>query len=160
MKLNSILFQKKQLEDMCFVDWQIIRHASPVLDLVYNIFNSTDKDFRQKEYQNLIAHYHRTLSEHIRRLGSDPDTLYPWTILQQHLKKFGKYAFVMCPVLLPMMVADAKDIPDMNEIAAKMANKEEDFGFAMTYSDDATEQKYRQRINDVFTDLVELGYWN
>lgn len=58
-----------------------------------------------------------------------------------------------------MLVADDKDIPDMNEIAAKMASHNEDIGFALNYSNNTTEQKYKERITDVFNDLVDLGYW-
>lgn len=155
-----ILFQAKKLNAVSFVDWQIIRYASPVLDLHYNIFNSTDQAFRQKEYHNLIAHYHRTLSAQIRRLGSDPDKLYPWSVLQDHLKKFGKYAFLMCPILVPMLVADAQDIPDLDEIVSKMNTNDSDIGFALSYTNNRSEQIYEQRITDVFTDLVNLGYWN
>lgn len=146
------------MKDLCFIDWQINRYASPVLDLLYNIFTSTDKDFRQKEYHILIAHYHRTLSVQIRRLGSDPDTLYPWTVLQQHLEKFGKYAFFLSPLVVSMLVADAKDIPDRKNEAEQ--NEYEDRVFEIKYSDEASEQKYTRRITDVYTDLVELGYWN
>lgn len=145
---------------MCFVDWQVIRVASPALDLHYNIFNSTDKEFRQAEYHNLMAHYHKQLSAMIRRLGSDPHTLYPWADFQRHLKQFGKFAFLMSPLLVPMICADAKDIPDMDEISAKLANNDDDVGLINQNCDAETQRKIAKRINDVFTDLVGLGYWN
>lgn len=153
------ILQGKELNDVCLVDWQIIRFGSPIVDLVYNIFNSTDKEFRQREYHNLLIHYHKQLAAMIRRLGSDPDILYPWSEFQRQQKTFGKYAFLMCPMLLPMIVADVKDIPDMDEVVAKMVNNE-DVELISPNFDEETLRKMSKRINDVFIDLVELGCWN
>lgn len=143
---------------MSFIDWQVARFGSPVLDLHYNLFGCTDRAFRQAEYQKLMQHYYESLSAQIRRLGSDPDALFTFDDFQCHLKKFGKFAFVMGPAMVPMMLADAKDIPNLDEMSEKMSD-EENVDLVKGF-DNKTQIEYNKRINDLLEDLVDLGYWH
>lgn len=160
MEIRFIFFtQTDNLEDVCFVDWQIIRYCSPALDLLYNIFTSTDGEFRKKEYQNLLKHYHHTLSAAITKLGSNPRKLFTLADLQYHMKKFGKYAFLMCPLLIGVMLADPKDIPDLDALSEELANETDNLELVRGF-DEETQRKYEIRIRDLVADLVELGYYN
>lgn len=53
--------------EVSFVDWQITRHASPVLDIAFFIFCSTSKELRDTHYDQFLKTYHESLSDHIRR---------------------------------------------------------------------------------------------
>lgn len=67
---NNILYQHNGKDHpvlACFIDWQIARYASPVLDIVHFLFNCTTKQMRDKHYDNLLKIYHETLSYHILR---------------------------------------------------------------------------------------------
>lgn len=138
------------------VDWQISRFGSPALDLHYNLFSSTDKKLRDKEYQNLIKYYHQSLSDIVRKLGSDPNKVFPFDELQKSLKKAGKFAFVFSPILTQIMLADSKDIPDLDEMSAAMSTEDVEFvrGF-----DEKTQLYYNERMNDLMSDLIEYGYY-
>lgn len=96
--MNKYLFafqpQSNRTKHVCFVDWQVIRFVSPVTDLLYAIFIGSDKDFRRKEHQRLIKFYYDTLSTQIRRLGSDPNNVYPYSVFQEHLKRFAVIIFI------------------------------------------------------------------
>lgn len=67
---NNIMFKydenKKPIE-ICLLDWQIARSASPIHDIVYLMFNCTTKELRDKHYDNFLKLYHDNLSAHIRR---------------------------------------------------------------------------------------------
>lgn len=140
------------------VDWQLARFGSPVLDLHYNLFCVSDKKLRDKEYQNLMKHYHQSLSDIVRKLGSDPDKLFPFGEFQESLKKFGKFAFVMAPILTQIMLADPKDVPDLDEMSVAMSNEGEDVEFVRGF-DEATQLHYNERISDLMSDLIEYGYY-
>lgn len=53
--------------EICFIDMQMSRYASPVIDLIYFIFTSTTKQMRDIHYEYLLKTYHDQLSAHIRR---------------------------------------------------------------------------------------------
>lgn len=144
---------------MCFVDWQVVRYCSPVIDLHYNIFATTDGELRRKEYKNLMKHYYRSLSTNIRRLGSDPDKLFPASAFEEHLKRFGKFAFMMSPMVVSVMLADPNDVPDLDELSSDVASGKDGVDLISGLNDE-NRPIYRKRMNDVFTDLVDLGYWN
>lgn len=130
------------------------------MDLHYNIFTSTDHEFRQKHYKNLTEHYYKILSESIVKLGSDPAKLYTFDNFQGDLKKFGRFAFIWGPMLIQMMLVDAKDIPDLEELSKDMANNEKHVDIIKGFNPE-TQIKYNKRINELLTDLVDYGYyWN
>lgn len=105
-----------------------------------------------------MKHYHTTLSNSIRRLGSDPEQLFPFADFECHLKKFAKFAFLMGPVMVQMMLTDPKNIPDLDTLSENVANGEEPTDFFKDL-DTETQKIFNQRVNDLFTDLVELGYY-
>lgn len=67
---NNIMFRfdgsGKPIE-ACFLDWQISRYSSPVIDIVYFMFSCTTKALRDKHYDSFLRTYHDSLSNHVRR---------------------------------------------------------------------------------------------
>lgn len=49
------------------LDYQISRHSSPIIDIVYYIFCCTTKEIRDVHYEQFLKIYHDTLFKHIRR---------------------------------------------------------------------------------------------
>lgn len=151
-------YQRDDLKDVCFIDWQVTRFASPVIDWHHCIFGCTSATFRRANYQQLMQHYHSTLSTHIRGLGSDPEALFTFDDFQDQLKKFGKYAFVLAPVVVQHNFTVADNIPEFDEMIKKMSTEE--FDLVKKAFDDKTQKEYIQGENDLLEDLVQLGYWN
>lgn len=52
------------------IDWQISRHTSPIIDIVYFMFCCTTKELRDQHYDSLLKIYHESLSNHIQRYKS------------------------------------------------------------------------------------------
>lgn len=69
------------------VDFQTIQGASPVVDLLYFIFTSSDEDFRQEYYDKLINHYYTELSAALKRLNLDPEKIYSRDDYDRELKE-------------------------------------------------------------------------
>lgn len=142
---------------MCFIDWQVVRVGSPAIDWHHcSIGWATDETFRQSEYQQLMKKYHITLAAQIRRLGSDPDTLFTFENFQSQVQKFGKYAFTFGAGFIQQQLADPKDIPDLDEMSEKMADQKVDLvaGF-----DEDTQREYNKRLNGLYKHLDACGYW-
>lgn len=126
---------------MRFVDWQVIRYVSPAIDLCNNIFTSTDKALRDKEYLNLLKHYHDSLSRTIRLLGSDPEELFTFDNLLDEMKKCGTYALLVVPMHIQIAAADKGQKENENDSAN-------------------ADEEYARKVNEIIGDIVDLGYFN
>lgn len=120
--------------------------------------SATDKAFRQSEYENLMRHYHRSLSEAIRRLGSDPDQLFSYDDFQNELKRFGSFAVLMGTYVMEMIVANVEDTPDLDKVSEELKSNGEQTLNLYGVMNDQQNREYDQRINDLFDDCMEMGY--
>lgn len=66
-----------QPKDILFVDLQLSRYGSPVNDLIYFIFSSTEYSIKVKEFDYMIKYYHRELVKNLKLLkySKAPPTL-------------------------------------------------------------------------------------
>lgn len=148
--------QKGDLKGMCLLDFQLARYTPPVLDLLYNIFSSTDKEFRAKHYDELLETYHTSLCNMIEKLGSDPKKLYTMDDLKQQMRKYGAFALLCGPMLIQIKVARAQDIGNLDEYA-KLVNDGHEADLINGYDED-TQIEYEKLINGLVDDLVSYGY--
>lgn len=51
------------------IDFQMVHAGSPVLDLCYSLFSSSDISMREKEFDYLLQYYHEQLSTILQKLG-------------------------------------------------------------------------------------------
>lgn len=63
----NYLKQDKKPSDIRFLDFQIMRNASPVCDLVYYIFGCTTKYLRDEFYGEFLDVYYAELSSYMLR---------------------------------------------------------------------------------------------
>lgn len=150
--------QKQQVDAVSIVDWQIAHYSSPVLDVLYQIFTSTDKPFRDQHYHKLLHAYYASLSENIRKLGSDPNKLYTYENFQDQLRKFGDFVLFGGPGIIQQKLAKEEDVADMDEYA-KLIEKGEKAHLIKPF-DGQTQLEYSTLINGLVTDLVNYGYVN
>lgn len=131
------------------------RYTTPVLDIVYFIFTSTDKQLRTEQYENLIRIYYEHLSQHLTRLGSNPEKLFTFNDLLDQLKRFGRYGLVMATMLIPMVTTETKDIPNMDELSEQI-HRGDTFDGTMIKEVNIA---YKDRMSDVIRDTLSLGYY-
>ncbi|XP_070495614.1 uncharacterized protein [Chironomus tepperi] len=161
---NNVLFKYDKNEtpnDLRILDFQIIRYASPVCDLMYYIFCCTTKSLRDKHYQEFLNVYYDELCSFISRLGSNPEKLFPRQTFEKHLKEFGKFGLIMAMIVLPIFTSDASDIPDMDELAEnlkKIGESEQVDKEAFKFTTEKTFDKYADRMIGVCDDMYSLGY--
>lgn len=138
------------------VDWQLTHYSPPVIDLLYNIFSSTDKPFRDQHYEKLLKTYHSSLSQTTRKLGSDPNRLYTYENLQMQMQKYSDYALLLTPMIIALRVAKANDVFNLDDYA-EMLERGEDADILGQF-DDETQHEFSRQINGLVTDLVDYGY--
>lgn len=128
-----------------------------MLDLLYNIFSSTDKEFRAKHYDTLLKTYYSSLCNIVEKLGSDPKKLYTFENLQTQMRKFGEFALLSGPMIIQIKVANAKDILNLDDYAEQVEKGNSSADLIGEY-DENTQEEYSDLINDLVTDLVNYGY--
>lgn len=137
------------------IDYQVSRYTSPALDVLYFLFTSTDKGLRWEHYDNFIRIYHKNLSEHLTRLGSNPDKIFTLNNLLGQLKKFGKFGICMTAMVIPMISAEGKDIPDLDKTAESLQDGKGFEGFDQNDNN----LIYKSRMSAVIRDIIRLGYY-
>lgn len=147
------------------LDYQIARYVSPVIDLVYFIFASTDKPFRDAHYKELLKIYHSTLSKLLERLGENPEVVFPFEALEKQLKKFGRFGLIMAFMLIPTMNIQSQDVPDLDEVAKDMKDDVENPDPEKMKKILSRNEQFmkgadmlRAKLRDVTLDMAKLGY--
>lgn len=156
---NNFMFHYDELgnvDDVRLLDWQIIRYLSPVTDLVYFIFTCTVKELRDEYFELFMDVYHETLSSYIKRLGSDPNKLYPRDVFDSHLKRYGRFGLVLSVFCIPIFTSDPDDSPDLDEFAKTLGDPSE--SSENKFISSKTADKYAERMKGVLEDMNRLGY--
>lgn len=108
---NNIMFKYdpyRRVEDVKLIDFQTLRYASPVLDLVNFIWTSADEDVRTNRQRELYQVYLLTLNATLERLGceerlSEEEFLHDLTNAQD-------WAVVMICCAFPVIVSNAERV--------------------------------------------------
>lgn len=145
------------MESICFVDWQIIRYASPATDFIYNLCGTSDTETRTKHFDDLKREYHDQLSSNVRKMGSNPEKVFPYEAFEEEIKLSGVIGLLMAPIITEIALVEAKDITNLDEMFENLANgKQEQIALIQGLGVDA-QLKFEKRINECVRDLVNMG---
>lgn len=140
------------------LDWQVVRYASPVLDISYFIYQCTDSALRAQHFDNLIQGYHIALRKQVELLGSDVNQILPFTALLREMKSKAKFALSTALFIIPMLCTPNAELPNMDELVESFTKgevNENDEMFQMTTN---TELIYKQRMSGIVRDMHRKGY--
>lgn len=156
---NNFLFKSShgKHNEIVFIDWQISRYSSPVLDLVYFIFCCTDKDTRDEYYTSLIQFYHESLYKLLQKFGENGNNYFPYTKLEEHLKMFGRFGLLMSLCLVPFTTIPPEELPDMDKAMEEMVSNNNG-DIAMLKAAEKNSERVESRIRDIVLDMENYGY--
>lgn len=143
---------------LCLLDWQVVRYASPVLDICYFLYLCTDSALRAQHFDNLIQGYHISLRKQVELLGSDVNQILPFTALLREMKTKAKFALSTALFIIPMLCTPNAEMPNMDELVETLAKgdiSEDNEIFKMTSN---TEAIYKKRMSGVIRDMHKKGY--
>lgn len=89
-------------------------------------------------------------------MGSDPEKLFSFNLMQEHLQKFGKFGFILATVVLPLLGTDKGNGLNIDGIADNTGNHEDSQIFDSFYKN--SKNKFNTRLRDVAIDMIQLGY--
>ncbi|KAG5670236.1 hypothetical protein PVAND_000513 [Polypedilum vanderplanki] len=142
--INNMMFRyddNGKPNEVCLFDFQLIRYASPVLDIIQYIFTSTTKALRDEFYDEFLDIYYETFSNFLKKLDSDPVKLFPRYIFDEHLKRFGKYGLFITNLVMPVITNETEFL-ELGEVAQNL----KDNNFIVS-------QRYEERMLEIFEDI-------
>lgn len=89
------------------------------------------------------------------RLGSDPEELFPFSLMQLHFQKFAKYGLILAAIVLPIITAERGIAIDLDQIANDNLTHVDMFD---TFISENSRSKFNKRMRDVVVDMIRLGY--
>lgn len=90
------------------------------------------------------------------RLGSDPENLFSFKMMQDHFRKYARFGLIMASMLLPMITSDSGSPVDMDGLSDAIKNGEEiDANIFVSVE---SLNRLNKRLRDVVADMVRLEY--
>ncbi|XP_059482611.1 uncharacterized protein LOC132200863 [Neocloeon triangulifer] len=161
---NNMLFKYDNEEKpiaCSMVDFQISRCASPVLDLLYFLFTSTNQALRRAHMFDLLEHYLREGKRALALRGvTDPPPSYFYSSvdeLHKDILRAKACGFLFACVVLPIVIADESQVPTEEEIGefGNMLNDPDANPFAKMYSGPA----FCSRMKELLDDFDDMGFF-
>ncbi|XP_077291151.1 uncharacterized protein LOC143914723 [Arctopsyche grandis] len=148
--INNFLFKYEgdKVTDMKFIDWQVVRLASPITDIAYVMFSSTDEQLRSNLYTSSLDLYYNTLDKNINMMGCNTAECYPLEVFKDQIKSTMPFGLISAILLLPTVLCNAEDTLDMDI-------KPEDVD--QSVYENLLSKKSKDRLNGVFRDMVSYG---
>ncbi|XP_016980542.1 uncharacterized protein LOC108045665 [Drosophila rhopaloa] len=125
---NNFMFKYKdgsEIEDVCFVDFQLPKFGTPAQDLLCLLMTSPKFSIKLNKFDHFIEYYHQQLVHHLGLLNYNRNapTL---AQLHTHLHRYSLWAFICAQRMLPIVLLPPDD--DSN-IGNMMGNSEEAIAF-------------------------------
>ncbi|XP_072379903.1 uncharacterized protein [Diabrotica undecimpunctata] len=155
---NNFLFKyqdpndKTNPQSLRVVDWQISGLGSPCGDLSYFLLVNSSEEVLD-DIQTYLKIYHDKLSSQLRNFNLDPDELFPFSRLSDHLSICLLQALIFAFLVMKVLVSDKEDIPDHVEAV----NKSGDSMSMLSYEPKNFEE-YSRRIKIIIKFLVKNKY--
>lgn len=141
---------------MAYAYWTGNWRDSERLSSIYSIsFSPRPRPtLRDEEYNNLMD-YHHAVTEAIVKLGSSPD-LFTRHDFDEQLNKFAPWMLFIAVHMLPVILADSKDVPDMDNYSENVGNdKRADI---VPEFKEAAQLIHSERVRDLVGDTYDLSH--
>lgn len=89
------------------------------------------------------------------RLGSDPERVFSFEIMQNHLRKYAKFGLMVASMVLPILTSNVDNKFDLNKVAEDFQNGKSTHSNSPFNLNNLT---FGKRMRDVIIDMVQLGY--
>lgn len=144
--------QGTQPVEVIFVDYQLSRYTSPVADISYFLYMSTERELLFEHYDSLIRVYYGTLAGVLRQCNLKVEEVYPIEIFKQQLKKYSVLGLIEALVSMKIITADS-------EYATKMAEMKHKNPDHCLYDYDSENQNtFIERVNMIVDSFFHCNY--
>ncbi|XP_050089389.1 uncharacterized protein LOC126573372 isoform X1 [Anopheles aquasalis] len=152
--LPNFLFHHDSAMAVRMIDFQMVRFASPVLDIMLFVYTCTDQELRKTHYDDLLQAYHMSCCELLQELGSNSGVVFPRSELEKELDQFGRFGCAIAMESIPLSLLDDADVADLNSIEGTEAVPLEE----VLVLGNISSREGRRRLVDVYRHAYECGY--
>ncbi|XP_050499198.1 uncharacterized protein LOC126879897 [Diabrotica virgifera virgifera] len=145
-------YNKTKPEGLRILDWQISSFGSPCADLSYFFLVNSPNEVLD-DIQTYLKVYHDKLASQLRNFDLDPERLFPFSRLLDHLSLCLLPGLFLSFLVLKIMVTDKEDLPDHVEVVAESGDS-----FTMLSYEPKNFDEYAKRIKSIMQFLVKNQY--
>ncbi|XP_034237336.1 uncharacterized protein LOC117642851 isoform X2 [Thrips palmi] len=154
--VNNMLFQYDKasgaVKQCRLIDFQMVFHGNPAIDVVLVLFVCTDKPMRDKHWDALLRGYHDEVQAVLKACGvPDPDAVYPWQLLQDQLVTASTYGLCMTPLYHCGVFAGPEVVSEVRDFFNIPENKTKTFPIRVTPT-------FKSRMEGLVEDVVRWGW--
>ncbi|XP_046745949.1 uncharacterized protein LOC124411107 [Diprion similis] len=150
---NNLLFKYDkdhgEPQEVYFLDFQIVRYASPASDISYLLFCSCNQELRNRHFDELIKIYHESLSAYLSELGSDPRKLFPYDELLRQMRKFSTTTGIMAMLIVQAITSQGDDVVGFGAKNEDLAGSEKRI---------QRDYFWRNTLRDIYKDMIDRNY--
>ncbi|XP_044727925.1 uncharacterized protein LOC123291641 [Chrysoperla carnea] len=115
--INNLLFQYENSskiipKKLCLIDWQISNINSPIKDVSYFLYQSTDPNLLTENFSKLMDYYYEQLTECIEKCHLSIETVYPYDIFEKHLKRYMRHGVHYMIITGALHLSNEDEIPN------------------------------------------------
>ncbi|CAH1108538.1 unnamed protein product [Psylliodes chrysocephalus] len=116
---NNMMFKYKGDDtskpiDLVFIDYQLSRVASPILDLSYYLYATADKSTLDK-LDYLLEEYHKELTNYLRQFNIKSDDILTLKRLKSSWKKYGRFGLGMAGMITRIELCQEDEVVDFTQ---------------------------------------------
>lgn len=155
---NFFQFQESgKLEDLKLLDFQLTRDGTPVHDLSYFFYSSAAKKDLDS-IEDYLKIYHQTLSQTIKRLGENPDEIFPYKVLIREWKENALMGVILGVHMWRVKLLDKTDYEDMLKPVGPKETMENTLKPVINLINAVFKsENYRNLSRDVFQHAYDFG---
>jgi len=145
--INNMMFhycpETGKPDQVGFIDFQLARYSTPVLDLQYFIHTSASELVRSEYTEHLLQVYHTELRDKLKTLGCDHH-IYPFEQMKEYEDSSFFGLITACTVLSAVLAdpADAFDLENMLEDGNNLNSK----SLGKTYSGSRYKEAFQKLL--------------
>lgn len=93
-------------------------------------------------------------------MGSNPEKLFSYELMSQHLRKFGKFGLIMASTLLPTITSDFESEMNLDDTSSNETCNNEELPNLINHPlvSKSSLIRFNKRVRDVAIDMVRLEY--
>jgi RecA/RadA recombinase len=153
--VNNMMFhycpETGKPDQVRFIDFQMTRYTSPVLDLQYFIHTSTNEQVRSEYTEHLLQVYHTELQDTLKTLGCDQH-IYTFEQLKEEYEDRSLFGLITACTVLSAVLADPEEAFDMENVKEDVSQMDSKF-IEKPYSG----RRYREALQKLLPHFERKG---
>lgn len=147
--------ENKSPTDALLIDFQLSRAHSPVMDLSFFVYCCCSSEI-YNDLELYLKIYYASLSKHMQSLNSDPEVLYPYSVLKEHWKKYCSFGLCNAVFMIKLVLLQPEETFDIGE---QLDTKNQTFSKAFD-KDHATEAVFQERLKNLIRHFYDQGFFD